>query len=127
MLLASLGFISSTDSADFTDFLSHTDLTDLTKRTCYCSCLPSGMLTFGKPTSCEHFLRRRERSVGCDEGRFTFPEELLSKAKSYFVRLPLAPSGGEHVSCNLCEPKSTDLVARAQQVLSAFSALSARD
>ena len=28
----------------------------------------------------------RYDSVGCDEGRFIFPEELLSKAKSKFVR-----------------------------------------
>ena len=46
----------------------------------------SGTQALGAADSCEHFLRRRERSVGCDEGRFTFPEELLSKAKSHFVR-----------------------------------------
>ena len=61
-------------------FLPHTDLTDLTKASRFA-------LAVGLPPSV--FIRTATASTSCDA--------------VIFVRLPLAPSGGEHVSWDLCE------------------------
>ena len=61
-------------------FLPHADLTNLTKASRFA-------LAVGLPPSV--FIRMATASTSCDA--------------VIFVRLPLAPSGGEHVSWDLCE------------------------